>query len=608
MVIEHKRQILSRILELTDTACQASLELLDLYIGGDQESSLTLLTDLDSVIQAVSTAQEMLAPELEHAYTSEMLINIKDTLDDIRHSIQRGAPERAAMKMELQLFPFLRQLKEAFYFWGTIYPDPENMERYYQEKFAAHYQNFYVDGQHAPRYRASVVMVAFNHLEMTKRCVESILKYTDFEKLNAQLILVDHGSSDGVLDYFESLGVGKVLHYKANMRGTMFCALPQICDSEYYVHVANDTVVTKDWLEILLNCADSDPSIAAVVPATCNLSNLQAVNVPVSDCDALVKLAEEHNRSNPHLWNDRARVLPAIGVFRITTLNKIGFWDPLFYTFDFMDDDFSLRARRYGYRQILCEDVMCFHRGSATVKETQAKEDTLGEGRRLFLQKHGVDPWGIGFCYDFHGLQQYQFISGASRPTNILGVDCGFGDTTLQIRNQLRHEGREGSIYHVTTDARYLPDLEPQAKKTVCVPIGGLAPALTDCFSDVCFDALFLGQDLENYPDPYCLLETLARRTAPGGQLVFFFSNPYFALRLHQMLQFSIPDSPLRLLHPEQVVAEAGKYFSTATVVGITQPIQGLEEFMIRHYDREFLNSTQRSRLEISRYYVRCVK
>lgn len=608
MVNENNREILRQILELTDTACQASLELLELHTTGEAESVRALLGDLRSVVQAVTSAQEPLLSQLEHAYTSEMLENIEDTLDDIEHFIQEDNPERAAMKMEFQLFPFLRQLKEAFYFWGMIYPDPEEMERYYREKFAGHYRNFYVSDEQPPRYRASVVVVAYNHLEMTKRCVESILKYTDFEKLNTQLILVDHGSSDGVLEYFEGLDADKVIHYKANMRGTMFCALPQICDSEYYVHVANDTVVTKNWLEILLNCADSDIQIAAVVPATCNLSNYQAMNVPSSDCDALVSLVEQHNHSNPRLWNDRARVLPAIGLFRVTALNEIGFWDPMFYTFDFMDDDFSLRARRYGYRQILCEDVMCYHQGSATVKDVQAKENTLEEGRRLFLQKHGVDAWGNGFCYDFYGTQQFQFTSAPNRSVNILGIDCGFGDTTLQIRNQFRREGCGSNIYHVTTDERYLPDLEPHAVETLCISIGELLPALVNCFSDVPFDAVFLGQGLENYSDPYRLLGVLAQRMAPGGQLVFFFSNPYFALRLHQMLQFSIPDSPLRLLHPEQVGEEAGKRFSSVTLTGITQSIQGLKDFVVHHYGKEFLKNNQRNRLEITQYYVRCIK
>lgn len=49
------------------------------------------------------------------------------------------------------------------------------------------------------------------------------------------------------------------------------------------------------------------------------------------------------------------------------------------------------------------------------------------------------------------------------------------------------------------------------------------------------------------------------------------------------MLQCSLPDSPLQLLHPEQVAEEAGKYFSSVALTGITQPVQGLDKFIVRH-------------------------
>lgn len=607
MVTEDHREILQKILELADTACQVDLELMEQFAAGNEKAVAGLLADLHTAVRVIAAAQEPLLPVLEHAYTREMLENIEDALDEIERAIRQNQPEQAVIGMEFHLLPLLRQLKEAFYYWGMIYPDRMAMHHYYQEEFAAHYRNFYLDGENPPQYRASVVVVAYNHLDMTKQCVESILKYTNFEKLNAQLILVDHGSTDGVLEYFQGLGIGIVIHYKVNMRGTMFCVLPQICNSEYYVHVANDTVVTKDWLEILLCCADSDTKIASVAPATCNLSNLQSVNVPTSDCGTLLEWAEVNNRSDPHLWNDRARVLPAIGLFRVSALNEVGFWDPMFYTFDFMDDDFSLNARRYGYRQILCEDVVCYHRGSATVKDNQIKEDTLGEGRRLFQEKHGVDAWGTGFCYDPYGISLAQFASG-SEAANILGIDCGFGDTILQMRNQYRRVERESKIYHVTSEVCYLPDLKPQSDGTVYVSPGELLARLPSCFSELQFDMLFLGQSLEYYTEPYRLLEVLSQRMAPGGQLVLFFQNPYFALRLHQMLQFSIPDSPLCLLHPEHVKAEAERSFSSVTLCSVKQPVSGLDDFVVRHYGRDFLRSTQKSRLEISQYYMYCVK
>ena len=608
MVDPKNREVLDQILDLTDTACQASLELLARYAGGELDSALALLSDLRGVVQAVGAAQEPLVPELEHAYTSEMLENIVDTLDEIDRSIQGDNPERAAMKMEFQLFPFLRQLKEAFYFWGTVYPDRSEMAQYYREEFAAHYRNFYVQDEDPAAIHLSVVVTGYNHLEMTKKCVEQLLKETDFHALNAELILIDHGSTDGTLEYFESLGVGKVIRFKRNVRMYMFSTLAQLCRGEYFCFVSNDILVTKNWAEILLQCLESDPKIIAAVPMTPNIANLQMLSVPANGPDEFVAWANAQNRSDPSRWSDRARLMPPLGMYRTRAVSEIGFADPYFYSMEFWDDDFSLRARRAGYRQIVCGDVACYHFGSVTGKEGQVKEGTLVYGRELFQKKHGVDAWGNGFCYDVYGTRQYRFSSPPGRSVKILGIDCGFGDTPLQIRNQLRQEGCEGCIYHVTTDGRYLPDQEPHCEETICTPEEKLLPVLDNCFPDMCFDALFLGRDLESYPDPYRLLEALSRRTAPGGQLVFSFSNPYFALRLHQMLQLSIPDSPLRLLHPEQVAAEAGRYFSIAALTSVIQPVQGLEEFVIRHYGREFLKNTQKSRLEISRYYAHCVK
>ena len=74
------------------------------------------------------------------------------------------------------------------------------------------------------------------------------------------------------------------------------------------------------------------------------------------------------------------------------------------------------------------------------------------------------------------------------------------------------------------------------------------------------------------------------------------------------MLQFSLPGAAVRLLPPEQVRERAGKIFSAAALTGLKQPLQGLNEFILRHYGQEFLKNRQRERLEIAQYYVKCVK
>ena len=49
----------------------------------------------------------------------------------------------------------------------------------------------------------TISIQAFNRLEKTKRCVESILKYT--KGIDYELLLVDSGSSDGTFEYYKSV-------------------------------------------------------------------------------------------------------------------------------------------------------------------------------------------------------------------------------------------------------------------------------------------------------------------------------------------------------------------------------------------------------------------
>lgn len=607
MVDPKNREVLDQILDLTDTACQASLELLARYAGGELDSALALLSDLRGVVQAVSAAQEPLAPELEHAYTSEMLENIVDTLDEIDRSIQGDNPERAAMKMEFQLFPFLRQLKEAFYFWGTIYPDRSEMARYYREEFAVHYRNFYVQDEVPAAIRLSVVVTGYNHLEMTKKCVEQLLKETDFHALNAELILIDHGSTDGTLEYFESLGVGKVIRFKRNVRMYMFSTLAQLCQGEYFCFVSNDILVTKNWAEILLQCLESDPKIIAAVPMTPNIANLQMLNVPTNDPDEFVAWANAQNRSDPSRWSDRARLMPPLGMYRTRAVSEIGFADPYFYTMEFWDDDFSLRARRAGYRQIVCGDVACYHFGSVTGKEGQVKEGTLVYGRELFQKKHGVDAWGNGFCYDYQAVQILNQIQPVQPETVLLGLDCGMGDTPLQIRNELRRQGRECAISQLTCQKEYLPDLRPLSDTAAYVP--NLADGLNQLGAPR-FTGAYLGRDIGVYEDFPRLLEAISQRIFPGGWLVFSCGNPFFAVTVHALLNFQLPGGGGRyvLTDPGAVREEALKYFSHVQLVAVPQSVGGVEAFAARYFGAGASLKEITRKLSTQKYYFVCKK
>lgn len=602
--MDEKEILLNRILELLETACGASVELLAQQGSDDISGAEMMVLDLQAVVRSVSGARELLAQQLEYAYTEEMLENIEDTLDDILHSLRAGDLGRAAMKTEFQLYPFLRQLKESFYFWGQVYPDKDRMDRYYREDFALCHRNPYITDGEAMPFRLSVVVVGYNHLDVTRQCVEQLLKETDFEALQAELILIDHGSTDGTLEYFESLGVGKVIHFKRNVRMNMFVLLAQICQGEFFAFVSNDVLVTRDWAEILLQCMESDPRIIASVPATPNISNLQdsqILHMPKDNAVEFVKQANWKNRSDPSRWNDRARLLPPLGMYRTDAVSEIGFADPYFYSMEFWDDDFSLRARRAGYRQIVCDDVACYHFGSVTGGEFQAKEGTLSYGRELFQRKHGVDAWGNGVCYDYQGVQLAISALPAHEEIRVLGLDCGFGDTSLQIGNELRRLRRKGELYQLTCQPEYFPDQKFLGDGAQLA--SSLTEGLAEGYAGEVFSCIYLGRDIGHYSDRISLFKAVKARLAPGGCFVFTCANPYYAWTINNLLNFSLSDETLVLTDPGRVMQIAGEIFAQVKVTALEKAVDGLEQFAAWHYDNADNLEEIIERLSVSKYY-----
>lgn len=608
MVGTQYAKLLAQLIDMVDTACQACLALMQQYNCGDENGSAVLLADLRTAAQTIDRVQEPLLPQLEHAWAKEMAENVADTLDDIEKAMAVQDRGRALMLMEFQLFPFLRLQKESLYFWGSIFPDKNRMEQYYQEEFAPHYRNYYLQEGEPAAYRLSIFVISYNHLDVTKQCVEQLLKETDFEALNAELILIDHGSSDGTREYFESLNTGKVIHFKKNIRTYMFPLMAQICQGEYLCYVSNDVLVTAHWADILLQCMASDPHIIAAAPTTPNIANYQTENCPDTGPQEFVAWANEHNGSDPALWSDRARLTPPLAMYRAEEVSRLGFADPYFYSMEFWDDDFSLRARRAGYRQILCSDVACYHFGSVTGKEGQVKEGTLVYGRELFRQKHGIDPWGIGCHYLPSVIQLLEMKLPAEGPVDLLALDCGFGDTPLQLRNRMRRQNRVCRLYQLTTQKAYMPDLMPFSDEVRLVP--WMAEGVAEAFDGKLFTAACLGRDIACYEDFPALLALLSARLVPGGVLAFMCQNPFYIQDLRMLLQFSLPDdlAQCAFANPEKVLKEAKKYFS-AVQVGIEEnPTDDITEFVHKMYGDTQEAPQISTRLGRRNYYFVCVK
>lgn len=594
------QEVLS-LIQMMDESCAELILLLDKQEIETFQNCQILFNDLAAAVSGLLSCTEPLKEHIGHAFFEEMVENIDEVLCDAVERINEEQISEAVKVLHYQLFPFIKELWEEIYFWGSVYPNKKRMAHYYKEEFASHHSNLYITQSRksgsTPRYKykVSIFIPVFNKLDYTKQCINSIIKNTDFNKYSCEFILLNDGSTDGTQEYLENLDLGvdkKVIYLKRNVKTMIFSLAFRICEGEYFLFVNNDTLVTAGWLDNLLTCIESDPNFISATPCTPNTSNYQSDLTSLYPFHSPAKVLDHINQSNPSLWEERARIMPVIALYRTELVNRIGFADRYFFTMEFWDDDFSLRVRRAGYRQILCRDTYCYHFGSVTGKDSQVKENTLEVGRRLFIEKNEVDAWGRDFCYDY---QTVLYVKSSLIPDSavckevvknhkngalaILGIDCGFGDTLLQMKNYLKSKRKTVSVYTISTETVYEADLKNISEQHIFTK--DILTALDD-FSDNSLDYVYIQLPLEQYEHYNELIRLIHLKLKNGGLLLFTAGNIYYKPFLESLLHLSFPTGSseiVKFINIASLQARLNNIFSNIECLGKTETITNVEEF-----------------------------
>ena len=116
------------------------------------------------------------------------------------------------------------------------------------------------------RERVSIVILTFNKLEYTKKCVESIRRHTPEHH---EIIFVDNGSTAETVQWLQKLvrenGHYKLIENKTNLGFAKGCNQgAHVASGNYLLFLNNDTEPQAGWLEPLVNVLERDPSVAAV--------------------------------------------------------------------------------------------------------------------------------------------------------------------------------------------------------------------------------------------------------------------------------------------------------------------------------------------------------
>ena len=237
----------------------------------------------------------------------------------------------------------------------------------------------------------SIVILTFNELEYTKRCVESIRRHTPEPY---EIIFVDNGSKDGTIKWLREL-VKQNSHVKLIENGRNL-GFAKGCNQgieaaagEFILLLNNDTVVTEGWLAGMLECLHRMPDAGIVGPMTNQISGIQKVEtVDYDSIEGLDDYARTFRQKNRHRCIKARRVVGFCMLFRKDLVDKIGPLDESFGTGNFEDDDFCVRAALAGYRNVIAGDVFIHHFGSRSFIGNRIDYGTaLAGNRKIYTDK-----------------------------------------------------------------------------------------------------------------------------------------------------------------------------------------------------------------------------
>ncbi len=243
--------------------------------------------------------------------------------------------------------------------------------------------------------RASLIVVTYNNLALTRLCLESILRNTDYP--NYEIIVVDNNSTDKTPEFLRQLATQQShvqIILNSENRGFAFANNQGLALStgDRLVLLNNDTVVPPGWLSRLLRHLE-DPAIGLVGPVTNSVGNEARVEVEYQTLGEMEAFADGLVWTNDGRLADIHMLAMFCVAFRRDTHERVGPLDEQFGIGMFEDDDYSLRVKKCDLRVVCAADVFVHHFGQAAFKHlipSGAYDELFTENRRRFESKWNV--------------------------------------------------------------------------------------------------------------------------------------------------------------------------------------------------------------------------
>src|SRR5438034_2108681 len=252
--------------------------------------------------------------------------------------------------------------------------------------------------------KADVIVCVHNALEDVRRCLASIVEHRS-PQLN-MLILVNDGSDAQTASYLRQFAedhVETLLLENPQPSGYTKAANRGLAagEAEYAILLNSDTIVTPGWIDRLIACGESDPSIGIIGPLS-NAASWQSVperysakgDWAVNELPPWSSL-DRVSRIFSILHAPRYPRVPLVNGFcfaiKGTVIDAIGLLDEELFPNGYGEEnDYCLRAGRAGFSAAIADDCYLFHAKSRSYSH-ETRHKLARQSQLILRQKYGAD-------------------------------------------------------------------------------------------------------------------------------------------------------------------------------------------------------------------------
>ena len=239
----------------------------------------------------------------------------------------------------------------------------------------------------------SIVVPIYNALEDLKVCVNRLRSYTD---KNVCVYLINDASPDENINIFlEALKYDNQFIVVNNTKNMGFTRTVnkglELCKNDDVVILNSDARVTPFWLESILFAANTDSNIATVTPMSDRAGAFSAPNIGNDNKLPLGVSEIEYSKAFRRRSIGLYPTVPTGNGFcmyiRRSCINEVGELDEKAFPRGYGEEnDFCMRARKKGWRNIIDDRTYVFHDRSKSFGES--KNDLMIAGRKIIDNRY----------------------------------------------------------------------------------------------------------------------------------------------------------------------------------------------------------------------------